>query len=134
MRVDYSFICDYAETRDKVNDPGIGFDTIYSQQLPARHPHFHVVIQVSFQVSEVGEKNVRAHLIDADGRDLIPAINGRMTVNPPNPGMTESKARLNMGFGNVEFQHYGTYSISVSIGGEEVASIPLRVAEPPRTT
>jgi len=133
MHVDYAFICDYAEARDKVNALGIGFDTIFAPQLPARHRHFYVVVQLRFGVTEVGTKDVAIHLIDADGNDVMPPINGQLQVNPPPLGMLENTARLTMDFGNIEFRNYGNYSVRVSIDRQEVVSIPLRVAEPPRT-
>ena len=134
MHVDYAFICDYAEARDKVNALGIGFDTIYAQKLPARHPHFSVVLQLRFSLTEVGSKSVKVHLIDADGKDVIPPVNGNIQVNPPQLGVLESTARLVMEFGNVEFKEYAHYSVKVNLEGQEVVSIPIRVAQPPRTS
>lgn len=133
MQVDYAFICDYAEARDKVNALGIGFDTIYAQKLPARHPHFSVVTQLRFSLTETGSKSVVVHLIDADGKGVIPPLNGNIMVNPPPAGTLESTARLVMEFGNVEFKEYGNYSVRVNVEGREVVSIPIRIAEPPRT-
>lgn len=133
MHIDYAFICDYAEARDKVNALGIGFDTIFAPKLPARHPHFYVVAQLRFSVTEVGAKDVAIHLIDADGNDVIKPIAGKVQVNPPPLGLLENTARLTMGFGNIEFKNYGNYSVKVNLEGQEIVSIPLRVAEPPRT-
>jgi hypothetical protein len=132
MHTDYAFICDYAESRDKVNALGIGFDTIFAPTVPARHPHFHVVVQLRFSAAEVGSKDVRIHLINADGIDVIPPIRGTIEVGQPPSGLLDSPVRLNMGFGNVEFKHYGSYSVKVSVAGQEVASIPLRVAQSPK--
>jgi len=133
MHTDYIFICDYAEARDKVNALGIGFDTIFAPKVPARHPHFYVVIQLRFSIAEVGSKDVKAYLINADGVDVIPPITGKLEVGPPRPGSLDNIVRLTMGFGNVEFKEYGSYSVKVSVAGQEVASIPLRVTEPPKT-
>lgn len=133
MHVDYAFICDYAEARDKVNALGIGFDTIYAPKLPARHPHFAVALQLRFGLTETGSKKVNVHLVDADGRDVIPPINSSIQVNPPQSGALESTARLVMEFGNVEFSEYANHSVRVSLEGQEIVSIPIRVAQPPRT-
>lgn len=134
MHVDYNFICDYAEARDKVNALGIGFDTIYAQRLPARHPHFSVVTQLRFTLTEIGSKNIAVHLIDADGKDVIPPINSNIPVNAPPAGTLESIARLVVEFGNVEFKNYGDYSVRVNMEGQEIISIPIKIVEPPRTT
>lgn len=134
MQVDYAFICDYADARDKVNALGIGFDTIWAPQMPTRHPHFNLVVQLRVTVAEIGSKDVQIHLIDADGKDVIKPINGKLEVGHPREGMIDTTVRLNIEFGNVEFKEYGSYSVRVTIAGHEMVSIPLRVAEPPKTT
>ena len=133
MRVDYAFICDYAEARDKVNALGIGFDTIFAPQLPARHAHFNLVVQLRFTVAEVGTKDVTIHLINADGANVTPSINGKLEFKQLPEGMVESVARLNMEFGNVEFKEYGSYSVRVTVAGQEMVNIPLRIVQPPKT-
>jgi len=133
MQVDYAFICDYAEAKDKVNALGIGFDTIFASKIPARHPHFNLVIQLRYSIAEVGSKDVTVHLINADGVDVIPPIKGKLEVKPPPQGMIDSTVRLNMEFGNVDFKDYGSYSVRVTVAGQEIVSIPLRVAQPPKT-
>jgi hypothetical protein len=133
MKVDFAFICDYAEARDKVNALGIGFERIFAQKVPAKHPHFSVVVQLKFTRTEAGSKDVQVHLTDADGTDIIPAINGKIAVNVPPPGFLESNTRLVMEFANVEFKAYGDYAIRVDVATQEMVSIPLSVSPPPLT-
>jgi hypothetical protein len=133
MQVDYAFICDFAEAREKVNALGIGFDTIFAPQVPAKHPHFNLVVQLRVSVAEVGTKDVTIHLINVDGVDVIPPVNGKLEVKRPAQGIVDSTVRLNMEFGNVEFKEYGSYSVRVTVAGQEVVSIPLRVVQPPKT-
>jgi|WetSurMetagenome_2_1015567.scaffolds.fasta_scaffold948378_1 hypothetical protein len=132
MKVDFAFICDYAEARDKINALGIGFERIFAQRVPAKHPHFSVVVQIKFTRTEAGTKDVQVHLTDADGTDIIPAINGKLVVNTPPSGILESATRLVMEFANVEFKAYGNYAIRVDIATQEVVSIPLSVVQPPQ--
>ena len=47
MNLDFAFICDYAEVSGKINALGIGFDTIYSPKVPAKHPLFFLVFHVN---------------------------------------------------------------------------------------
>ena len=133
MHLDYAFICDYAEARDKVNAIGIGFDRIFAPSLPARHRHFSVVLQLRFSSTETGNKPVDIHLIDADGLDVIPPINGNLDVKAPPPGLLAVSARMVMEFGNVEFKNYGSYSVKVNLQNTEIVSIPITVAQPPKT-
>lgn len=134
MRVDYAFICDYAEAQDKVNALGIGFERIFAAQVPITHPHFHIVVQLRFTRSEVGVKDVMVLLIDADGSNVIPPLKGKIEVKQPPPGQLETTVRISMGFNNVKFKEYGVYSVRVSVSGQEVVDIPLMVAEAHKTT
>ena len=40
MRLDFAFLCDYADASGKVHALGIGVDNIYAPQVPARHQQF----------------------------------------------------------------------------------------------
>jgi hypothetical protein len=132
MYVDFAFICDYAEARDKINAMGIGFDRIFAPKVPAKHPHFSVVVQLKFTRTEAGPKDIQVHLTDADGAEVIPPINGKIVVNVPPPGVMESPTRLVMEFANVEFKTYGDYAIRVDVAAQEMVSIPLSVSAPPQ--
>lgn len=134
MDVDFAFICDFAEAGRKINALGIGFDRINAPSVPARHPHFHVVAQIKFSLTEVGPKDMEVRLIDADGQDVIPPIRGQLEVPATSPGALHAQGRLNIGFGNVEFRQYGQYSVRVTIQGTELINIPFTVAQPPTTT
>lgn len=130
MQVDYSFICDYAEATNKVNALGIGFDTIMAQKAPAKHPTFFLVIQMRATVVEAGEKNFEVHIIDDDGREILPALNGKLNIPRP-PAGVENTGRVAIRFDNVEFPKFGSYSIHVLIEGHEMVRIPLKVAQAP---
>ena len=80
MNVDFAFICDYAEATGKINALGIGFDTIYAPNVPAKHPSFFLVIQLRVNVVEAGEKTLEVRLIDEDGKDIIPTVSGKFSI------------------------------------------------------
>jgi hypothetical protein len=130
MNLDFAFICDYAEAAAKLNALGIGFDTIFAAQLPARHLHFSLVLQLRASITEVGQKKLTVSLIDEDGKDVIPAIEGQFGIARPETG-AYSIGRFVVEFGNVEFQHYGSYAVHVVIEGTEITSLPFRVTPPP---
>jgi len=130
MQVDYAFICDYAEATNKVNALGIGFDTIMANRVPVRHPNFFLVIQLRTNIVEAGEKNFEVHLIDEDGKEIIPSIKGKLNIPRP-PAGTESTGRIAMRFDGVEFPRYGAYSMHVLVEGHEMSRIPLRVTQAP---
>jgi hypothetical protein len=134
MNVDFAFICDYAEAKEKINAMGIGFDTIYATQLPVKHARFYIVAQLRFGFSETGTHKLEIRLIDADGKDAIRPVQGQIEVNPPPAGKFENTARFTMAFDNIEFKAFGDYSVQIRLDDKEYVSIPLKIAEAPKTT
>jgi len=130
MQVDFAFICDYAEATNKINALGIGFDTIMSGKMPTRHPTFFLVVQMRATVVEAGEKNFEVHLIDEDGKEIMPALMGKFNIPRP-PSGAESTGRLALRFDGVEFPRYGAYSIHMVVEGHEMVRIALRVSQTP---
>lgn len=133
MVVDYAFICDYADQGSKLGALGIGFDTIYAQQVPCVHPSFHLVLQLRSSAAEAGTKDVRVSLIDADGKDVIPPLSVSMEIPQPPPGTVDAHGRLVAHFAGVKFAEYGQYALHVTLQGSEIVRIPIRVAQPPTT-
>ena len=131
MKLDFAFICDYADVSRKINALGIGFDTIFTKEFPCKHPLFFLVLQLRSSIVEMGEKNIEVRLIDEDGKDMIPAAKAKFTIPKP-PSGTESVGRIAMALRNVEFPREGSYSIHAVIDGYDMVDIPLRVSEPPR--
>ncbi len=132
MNPDFAFVCDYAEVTGKINALGIGFDTIYAPKIPCKHPSFFLVIQLRANVVEAGEKTLEVHLIDEDGKDIIPVLSGKFGIPKPIGG-TESIGRIAMQFQNVEFPRYGSYSLHAVVEGLEMVRVPLKVSPPPQT-
>lgn len=131
MKLDFAFICDYAEVVNKINAMGIGFETIYAAKMPSTHRLFFVVAQFRVSVSEAGDKKLAVHLIDDNGHDVVPPTQGNISI-PRATDATESVGRLALEFGNVQFARYGSYSVRVAIDGVEMADIPFKVAPPPQ--
>ena len=130
LNIDFAFICDYADVSGKVNALGIGFDTIFTPKVPCKHPSFFLVAQVRANVVEAGEKSLEVHLIDEDGKEIIPSIKGKFAIPHPAAG-TESIGRIALRFFNIEFPQYGLYSLHAVIEGHEMVRIPLKVAQHP---
>jgi len=130
MNVDFAFLCDSAqEGGGKVHALGIGLDTITAGQVPATHPLVTVVVQLSYSLTEAGEKPITVRLIDADGRDVVNAVTGDVTFPPPE-GTRANTARLIVAFGGVNFTAYGDYAVHVTVSGAEVADLPIAVRPP----
>jgi hypothetical protein len=132
LKVDFAFLCDYAEAAVKLNALGIGFDTIYSQRIPCMHPHFSLVFQLRSSVVEAGQKDVEIHLIDEDGTDVAKPIQRPITI--PRGNTAEVIGRVVMEFVNIEFKRYGSYSVRVAIDRNEVIELIFRVVPAPAGT
>lgn len=130
MKLDFAFLCDYADVTGKINAMGIGFEMIYATRLPAKNRLFFLVAQFRVSSVEAGQKRLTVNLIDEDGKDIIAPTQG--SLNVPRPGnATESTARIAMEFNNVEFAKYGSYSLHLLVDGTEMAYLPFKVAPPP---
>jgi hypothetical protein len=132
MKTDFAFICDFAEAGAKIDALGIGFDTIFAPQLPVRHPHFSLVLQLRASTAEAGQKRIEVSIVDDDGKDLIQPVQGGFNL-PRAEGRAYSLGRFVMEFNSIEFKAYGQYTVTVTVEGIEVASIPFRLAESPRS-
>ena len=131
MKVDFAFLCDFAEGGGKLSALGIGFESIVGKQLPVRHPHFCLVIQLRTSTVEAGAKEIKVYLIDVDGKDVIPPIEGKFSI-PKVPSGTESIGRVVMEFNSVQFPLYDTYSVRAVMEGIEMVNIPFKVVPPPQ--
>jgi len=131
VKVDFAFICDYADVERKINALGIGFDTIFASQIPYRHPTFFFVMQLRANVVEVGKKRLELHLIDEDGEEVIPPL--RTGIDVSKPTGLYSLNRVAMQLGGVEFKKHGAYSIRATVDGSEVAAVDFKVSPPPRS-
>jgi len=110
---------------------GIGFDTIYAAKVPTPHPVFFAVISIKFSATEAGPKQVGMHLIDEDGKDVVPPMETTINVASPPPGFLHRNQRIALAMYGITFPRYGDYTISWLVGGQEIKNIPLRVAPPP---
>jgi len=132
LEVNFAFLCDYADqSGGKISAIGAGFDTIYAGNVPARHPLFFSVISIKFSTTEVGPKRVGMHLIDEDGNNIVPPLDTTINVGPPAPGFLYRNQQIALAMHGVTFPRYGDYAVSWLVGGQEIKTVPLRVAPPP---
>lgn len=128
----FAFLCDYADNSSgKLTAVGIGVDTIYAHQVPAQHPLLYGVIGLRFGIVEVGQKQLGVRIIDADGNNIVPPLDSTLNVAPPPAGYLNRNLRIALALQGLLFPRYGDYSVSWLLGGQQVASVPLKVAPPP---
>jgi hypothetical protein len=127
MECEFAFLCDFAEQDRKLHAVGIGWETIQARELPHRQPNMGIVARLRGSVAEAGTKDVSVRLIDADGEDVIPAINQTLKFEPRG---IEGHVNLVVQLTNVQFKSYGSYAVYVTVGGEQKARLSFSVAQP----
>ncbi len=129
VQLDFAFICDYADSTAKVVAFGIGFDQIQAPSLPARHHRLCVVARFRAHKTEIGQKQARVVIMDADGAETA-AIQGIVDLADP-VDQLETTATLVVNFDNLNFESYGPYSAHVLLDGNEMHRMPFEVSQPP---
>ena len=103
------------------------FDTLYTTQLPAVHPHCSIALRLVFRDEDSGESTLRLRLIDEDGNNKLPAdISARVHVNLP-PDMYFFSKNLVFNLQQMTFDKTGQYSIDLLLNDKMIARIPLQV-------
>lgn len=126
MNVEVFSLCDAATNdRGKLNILG-AFDTIWMPQTPGIHPQCTVVLRIRYDSEERGEHMITVNFVDADGNHIIPTASGKIAVDFPDQQRTGS-ANLILNIHGLKIDHYGEYSIDLSIDGRVVSSLPLFV-------
>jgi len=126
MDVEAFLLCDAAtEQRGKLNVLG-AFDTVFSREVPVVHPACAVAARVRFSKIEQGEHSVRIGVIDQDGKEVVPKLEGKVSVRV---GDEAGSAAINLvlNFQRIKLPDYGEYRIDLIVDGEQKASLPLFV-------
>jgi len=115
------------ERGGKLNLLGV-FDQVYADKFPYFHPEMYVVVRLTAGPAEFGrKKSFEISLLDPDGK-LIGTMKGKGEVPQP-ANATRASLEIVMRLVNVPFEKSGHYAVSVLVGGDEKASIPLEVIE-----
>jgi hypothetical protein len=133
MNIEAFLLCDAAtDQQGKLNVLG-AFDNIWAKNVPAMHPACSVVTRVRFAKIEDGNHSVRIQIIDQDGKNIGPKLEGGISVRTA-PNLDSSVANLILNIQRLEFKQYGQYRIDLAIDGDIKASLPLHVKEIPNQT
>ena len=126
MDVEAFLLCDAAtEQRGKLNVLG-AFDTVFAKEIPVVHPACAVAARLRFSKIEQGEHAVRICIIDQDGCEVVPKLDGKIS------GQVKDKAgaavvNLILNFQRLKLPEYGEYRVDLAVDGEQKASLPLFV-------
>ena len=126
MQIDYAFLCDAAaESGGKVHAIGIGFERITVARLPAVHPRAVAVVRFGFTRADAGPHTFRLRVLDADGRDVAPPVEGEISLDLTDAA-DRGKANMIMDLVQMDLQTPGPHEVSVD--GRAFVSLPFEVA------
>jgi len=131
MEIEAFLLCDAAtEQQGKLNILG-AFDNIWVRQLPVKHPACSIAARIRFDRIEEGNHSVKIQIIDEDGKNIAPKLEGSISVRT-GPNFDSSATNLILNIQGLEFKQYGRYQIDLAVDGQLQASLPLRVSEVPK--
>jgi hypothetical protein len=126
MNIEILTICDAAaDYSGRLSILG-AFDVIHAHRFPAVHPHCSVALRIRFDHMEVGSHPFVLNIVNADGKNMIPPIQGNMDVKMP-PGSVSSAVNVVLNLQGLKFESPGEYSVNFEIDEQELSYLPLFV-------
>jgi hypothetical protein len=130
MDIEAFLLCDAAtDYGGKLNVLG-AFDAIWAGQLPAMHPACAVALRIRFSRIEEGQHQFKIYIIDEDGNQVIPKLEGVISVKVP-PASDSAVVNLVANLQRLKLPKYGRYTIDLAIDGQQKGSLPFVLAQPP---
>ena len=135
--VDVALLADAVQAvRGKLFILGGGWDTLWVQQVPARHPSLAIGLRLRVPVSWVKDSlNLSVELQDVDGHPLLPhplTNDIKLPQNPQHPpNATDFGLIRSFTFNNLMFQQEGPYSFVISVDEEPVSRLRFTVRARP---
>ncbi len=102
------------------------FDTIGSRVLPVVHPAAALALRICFRSSDEGNHQLSIRLIDEDGNNSMQPLEAAIDIKMPD-GTDFVTRNMILNFQPLRFEKAGIFSFEVSLSGQILASIPLRV-------
>jgi len=129
MEIEVFTLCDAAaDYQGRLSILGI-FDTIFASNLPATHPQCSVALRIRFKKVEVGNHALTLHIVDYEGKMVIPALSGPFGIQLV--GQEQYGAvNLILNLQGLIFKSYGRHDVNLAIDGREVGSLPFMIKQP----
>jgi len=130
MKIEIFTLCDAAtEAGGKLNILG-SFDHIWARETPVTYPLCAIALKIRFAQIEEGNHRLKITFADADGKFVMPGIDGALTVRL---GQGDETATTNvvLHVQQIKLEKFGEYTIDVAIDGRQEGSIPLYVRQRP---
>lgn len=129
MDIEFFTICHSAmDDRGNLSILGI-FDRIHVAKFPIHFPKWNLALRFRYRRTEIGKHKIVINIIDLDGRDLVPPLNGELDLKAIPQGYDTGTVNLIMEMHNIPINSSGRYSIDLSLDGRQERSIPLCVVK-----
>lgn len=131
--VDVALLADAVQAvRGKLFVLGGGWDTLWVQRFPARHPSLAIGLRLRVPVSWASDTlKLSVELQDADGHAMLPRPLSHDIRLPPatqhNPNATDFGLIRSFTFNNLMFEQEGSYSFVISVDDEPVSRLRFTV-------
>ncbi len=104
------------------------FDTIAGRDTaPIVHPQCSLALRICFRAEDEGTHRFSVTIIDADGKEVVPAFQPQFEVRLPSPDAYFVTRNLVVNMQRLKFPEPGHYAIDIRCGDRELGRIPLRV-------
>ncbi len=131
MNIEAFLLCDCAtDTFGKLNLLG-AFDTIYAKIIPATHQACAIAARIRFSKIELGQHHIKINIIDQDGNQIIPPLEGSIPVNFAD-NISSQAFNLILNIQRLKLENYGEYRVDLAIDNRHEASLPFFVSPPPQ--
>ncbi len=122
------FAADYGNGKMVINGT---FDALRATKLPVVHPHCSLAMRICVLPEDSGDHRMTINIIDEDGNSVDPSkmpIRADMPIKVPDevPFLTRN---LVLNFQGLKFSSAGIYHVDVTVDGELVIRLPLRVVK-----
>lgn len=126
MNIEIFALCDAAaDYQGRLSILGV-FDTIFAAQLPAIHPFCSVALRMRFDRIEHGAHQLRLGIVNQDGNEVTPELEGAFTVEMPRNEQVAS-VNLVLNLAQLRFSNYGEYEIKLAIDQNQKDSLSFWV-------
>ncbi len=135
--VDVALLADAVQAvRGKLFILGGGWDTLWVQRFPARHPSLAIGLRLRVPVSWANDRmKLSVELQDADGKPLLPRALSHdiaMPAEARHPDNTTDFGLIrSFTFNNLMFESEGQYSFVISVDDEPVSRLRFTVRARP---
>lgn len=125
MELKFGLLADYASVAERGKLVIAGeFDQINAQTAPVTWPLMFLVARFEASITEGSKHRLRLDTRDADGRQVIPAIEGDIGFVPRGPGRP-LRGQIIMRLEGLQFPRAGDYSFNLLVDGRELGTVGL---------